>query len=62
MEVAGVDPEDHPTRAGFKRAVYDERGPGSWLDDMRLEVVHREAHGDPIPHYLEPLREGATDG
>jgi len=41
--------------SNFKHSVYDKHGSGSWLDDMKLEIVYREAHNEPIPDYLEPL-------
>lgn len=57
-EVAGVDPNDHVTLTGFKHAVYNEAGAGSWLDDMKLEIVWREAHDKTMPDYLDPLLGG----
>lgn len=54
-EVAGVDPADHSVLSGFKAAVYDETGTGSWVDDAKLEIVWRDTHGKEIPEHLEPL-------
>lgn len=54
-EIAGVDPEDHATVSGFKSAVYDAAGTGTWLDDAKLSVVWREAHDEEIPEHLEAL-------
>jgi len=53
--ISGIDAREHSTLSGFKAAVYDEVGAGSWIDDMKLEVLWREAHNEEIPEYLQPL-------
>lgn len=50
-----LDPEDYPTSTAFKTAVYDEAGAGTWLDDIKLEIVWRRAHGEELEDYMEPL-------
>lgn len=39
-----IDPADYESVSAFKAAVYDEGGAGTWLDDMKLEIVYRDAH------------------
>lgn len=55
VTVNGVDPAAFSVLASFKAAVYDEAGAGTWLDDMKLELVWRETHDEPIPDHLKPL-------
>lgn len=53
--VSGINAQEHSTLSGFKAAVYDEAGSGSWIVDMKLEVLWREVHNEEIPDYLQPL-------
>lgn len=54
-DVNGIDPTAYDTLAGFKAAVYDDAGVGSWLADAKLEVVWRLANDRDIPPHLQPL-------
>jgi len=53
--VAGVDPSGCHSPAAFKGAVYDEGGAGTWLQDMKLEVVWYWANNEEVPEHLQPL-------
>ena len=42
--VAWPDPEDFDTCAAFKRAVYDQKGIGNWIHDMKIGIIWKETH------------------
>jgi hypothetical protein len=62
FEVAGIDPTNY-TISGFKRAVYSEKGTGTWLDDMKLSVVWylKNDKRDDIPEHLSCLLESGPE-
>lgn len=50
-----IDPQQYSSVEAFKHAVYDAGGPGTWLDDAKLELIWRLCHNEPIPDSLQPL-------
>jgi len=46
-----VDPQDYSTVSEFKKQVYDkmdDSGVPSWLFDMKLSIVYKEAHDEEL--------------
>jgi len=52
-----IDPNDYSNITRFKNAVYDKHGAGSWMDDIKLTIIYREAHGIELDDYMKPLVE-----
>ena len=54
--VSGVNAQDYNNLSNFKSAIYKKIcGTGSWIDDMKLEIIWREAHNKEMPEHLQPL-------
>ena len=52
-----IDPNDYSNITNFKNAFYDKHGAGSWMDDIKLTIIYREAHGIELDDYMKPLVE-----
>lgn len=55
IENINIDPEEYRSATAFKQAVYDKGGVGTWMDDMRLDVIWHLDNDEPLPNHLEPL-------
>lgn len=49
------DPQRFETSQDFKHEVYETQGLGSWLDDMKLEILWRKAHGKELTENMKRL-------
>lgn len=48
-----IDPKDYDSLREFKRAVYEEYGAGSWMDDILLKIYYHRTHDLELPDYIE---------
>jgi hypothetical protein len=55
-----INPENYQTAAQFKSAVYDAGGIGSWITDMKLQILWLTAREKPIPEELAQLIEASN--
>lgn len=53
----GMDPKNYRTVESFKAAYYEKNGVGSWIDDMKLEIVYKKANNEELDPILKELLE-----
>ncbi len=52
-----LNPSNYESSSKFKREYYDEHGVGSWMDDLKLEIMWRKANNKELEDYMKEMVE-----